>query len=125
MSEMYKSAGTLAIAALLTTAWGCGGSRNTYSPEHSAQYSGSKVEPSSSDETALLEKLDSLASGSKARVGGLTVVADRPYFAASGRTCRRVVISSGGRGGDRSRLACKDGEAWFFAPDVFAPGTAR
>lgn len=51
-------------------------------------------------------------------VGGKVVV-DPPYQSASGRLCRLVHGERAGSNTSRERLACSDGRAWFFVPDVF------
>jgi hypothetical protein len=64
------------------------------------------------------ERLPRLANGATLRVGDETVVGDAAYAAASGRTCRRLQLTQGS-GPTSDRLACSDGGAWFFVPDVF------
>jgi hypothetical protein len=84
---------------------------------------GGRVEPTSVAEHEILKQLERLPSGQQATIGDMVVVADRPYFAASGRTCRRLLLTPRGGGPGRHRLGCKDGASWFYAPDVFATPT--
>src|SRR5690242_18437720 len=74
-------------------------------------------------ERALLSQLGTFPTGTARRVGDTSVVAEAPYAAASGRTCRALHISAPGAREQRHRLACSDGKAWFFVPDVFGRNT--
>jgi hypothetical protein len=76
-----------------------------------------------STERALLEQLPTLPSGATRHVGDATVVADAPYTAASGRTCRTLQVMSSGKRQVVQRLACVSGRSWRFVPDVFAGST--
>jgi hypothetical protein len=88
-----------------------------------ANDTGGTLKATSASEREILERLPRLANGAALRVGDGTVVGDAAYAAASGRTCRRVQLTQGsGRKSDR--LACSDGGAWFFVPDVFDPSKA-
>jgi hypothetical protein len=88
-----------------------------------ANDTGRVIAPSSESERALIQQLATLPSGVKRTVGDAVVTADAPYEAASGRTCRQVSISSPRK--RMRRLACSDGKAWFFVPDVFAGNTGE
>lgn len=112
------------IGLVLFTTAGCGGGPAFYAPGHSTQYEGGKVEPASAGERRLLETVERLGSGKKEKVGELVVVAEAPYFAASGRLCRSIRIEQGGKPG-RTRLVCKDGSSWFYAPEVFVSERGR
>ncbi|MDZ4064623.1 MAG: hypothetical protein U1E22_08170 [Coriobacteriia bacterium] len=111
------------IGLVLFATAGCGGGPGFYAPGHSTRYEGGKVEPASTSERRLLETVERLGSGKEEKVGELVVVADAPYFAASGRLCRSVRIVRGASGA--TRLACKDGSAWFYAPEVFVSERGR
>jgi hypothetical protein len=71
------------------------------------------------DERAVLGQLPTLASGQPRRLGSVTVTAEAPYTAASGRTCRALQLTPTAAPVTRHRLACREGAAWFFVPDVF------
>lgn len=73
-------------------------------------------------ERSVLQDLPQLRDGVARRVANSTVVADAPYAAASGRTCR-VIHVTGASAGRSELLACSAGGPWFFVPDVF--GTAE
>jgi len=114
-----------ASLAVLVLACGCGGA--TPPPDRQAELDardvGTTVEPASEDERRVLEQLPELVPGKRVTIGSLTVVAERPYPAASGRTCRSVTLTaSGQKRSPRPRLACSEGGSgeWFFVPDVFA-----
>jgi hypothetical protein len=100
----------------------CGGS--TLPPDDpavlDANDTGGRLQPASESERKLLEALGQMPAGTEQKVGSLSVVADRPYHAASGRVCRRVTIASAAPQAESgTRLACSDGKSWFFVPDVF------
>ncbi len=86
---------------------------------------GTKKQPASQDESAVLAAMPRLSSGKPKTIGALVVIAEAPYFAASGRTCRTVRIKRKGQRAGRTRLACEDGDAWFFAPSVMGAGANR
>lgn len=77
-------------------------------------HTGGVVRPGSNDERRVLAQLDSMPSETPTRVGRIVVEAEPPYYAASGRMCRRVRMSG------RSRLACKGNPSWFYVPEVLA-----
>lgn len=119
LSRMLAAVVLIGPAAVVA----CGASKgpDVYAPEHSAQYTGTKVPPASKDEQAVLASVDAFRTGKPKEVGDLVVVADAPYFAASGRTCRTLLIKRKGARDGRPRLACQDEDAWFFAPSVTGP----
>lgn len=92
-----------------------------------ANDTGRTVNASSAAEQAVLAVLSSLPSGSPKVVSGLTVLAQAPYSAASGRTCRALNVRPEGTDKASARLACSnDGKSWFFVPAVLAgEGTAE
>jgi hypothetical protein len=66
----------------------------------------------------VLAGLSALPTGETVQlVSGETVVADVPYFAASGRECRFVDITPASGEGNR-RLACLTGADWTWQRDV-------
>ena len=86
---------------------------------------GSTVAPTSDAERQLLAQLGKLPAGKKTQIGALTVVAHKPYYAASGRTCRSVDVTSAANPKQNgARLACTNGSEWFFVPNVFVAPTA-
>jgi hypothetical protein len=86
-----------------------------------ANDTGRTVNASSAAERAVLAVLSSLPSGSPKVVSGLTVLAQAPYSAASGRTCRALNVRPEGTDKASARLACSnDGKSWFFVPAVLA-----
>jgi len=71
-------------------------------------------------ERAVLREVPALASGTARRVSDATVIADPPYTAASGRTCRALHLQQAASASER--LACTDGKSWFFVPSIFGEG---
>ena len=72
----------------------------------------------SDTDRALLRQLPSLPSGTPRRVGDTTVVAEAPYSAASGRSCRTLHVNAGQARRTTERLACSIGSGWFFVPEI-------
>jgi hypothetical protein len=103
---------TALIAAILIA--GCGGAAAA------PQNTGNKGEPGSKAEQLALGAVEGLAPGASSIVGDLELRAEPAYSSASGRLCRWLLLTPRGRGAARRRLACKDGAAWFYAPDVLA-----
>lgn len=85
-----------------------------------ANDTGRTLSPKTANERLLLEQLSQLPKGTPRRIGDASVVADAPYNAASGHTCRALELRPRHAGAPDHRLACTDGRAWFFVPDVFA-----
>jgi len=85
-----------------------------------ANDTGRSLAAKSDDERALLGKLAALPSGQPHRFGATTVVAEAAYTAASGRTCRALHLTRASTQVSHDVLACKNGNAWSFVPDVFA-----
>ncbi len=98
---------------------GCGGShpQPTATELREANDTGRTVEASDATERAILQSLAELRPDTPRTVQGATVVVGGAYHAASGRTCRTVSITRGGK--EQNRLACSNGEEWFFVPNVF------
>ena len=79
---------------------------------------GRVVPPRTAGEKQLLSQVGRLPTGAPRTLGDETVVADAAYDSAvTGRTCRNLRI---GRSGSvpRQRVACTEGQGWFFVPDV-------
>jgi hypothetical protein len=83
-----------------------------------ANDTGRRVAATSDSDRALLNQLSALPNGRPQRVGDATVIADAPYSAASGRNCRALHLTTS-HSNQTKRLACSDGQLWFFVPDVF------
>lgn len=81
---------------------------------------GGETEATSAAEVGVLSRLDNLESAKPTRVGQLSVVAEPPYHAASGKICRRVTLTSlTSPRRSRTRLACRHATEWAFVPNVF------
>jgi hypothetical protein len=106
--------------AVLMIAWLVGSCGGAHSGEHAGVDTpgGGVVEPATAAERQVLEALDTLPAGTARRFGNSVVVAEAPYFAASGRRCRGLTITpAGGRPGAR-RLACRQDGRWLYVPMV-------
>lgn len=80
----------------------------------------------SASQSALLLELGSLKAGEKRNHGDMTIEAGAIYVAASGSRCRTVTMTVSDKATSMSkRLACVDGQDWFFSKDVFLAGTER
>jgi hypothetical protein len=84
-----------------------------------ANDTGRTVDPSTDGERAVLRALPSLKSGTPLKVSDMTVVAAPPYSSASGRTCRALSVTGRASKEIAKRLACNNGQNWFFVPEVF------
>jgi hypothetical protein len=89
-----------------------------------ANDTGRRIAPSNEGERAILHRLQQLPSGAPQHVGNVTVLAEQPYHAASGQTCRPVHVTEA-KSAARHRLACSDGKSWFFVPDIFGNNSAE
>jgi hypothetical protein len=108
------------LAGVLTALCACSSTPQTSARDAAdANDTGRTLAAKNASERELLERLPRLPSGSVSKLGSTVVVADAPYTAASGRTCRSLRVGADGAP-RRERLACSDGKAWFFVPDVFA-----
>jgi hypothetical protein len=84
---------------------------------------GRRLSARNEGERELLRQLPSLPANSARRIGSANVVARAPYTAASGRTCRALLVTLPSQPAS-DRLACSSGHDWFFVPDVFASSPA-
>lgn len=88
-----------------------------------ANDTGNAIGAKDASESRMLQRLPALPTGKPERVGQVSVTADAPYSAASGRTCRALSVRPEPAQPAVLRLACTKGGPWFFVPDVFAGGT--
>jgi hypothetical protein len=86
---------------------------------------GGKLEPGSAAERTVLQQLDALAANQPRTVGATTIVAGPEYAAASGRRCRTVRLADSKGHASQTHLACRDGNGWFYVPDVLAVAKAQ
>jgi hypothetical protein len=101
-----------------TLLWGCKAPEDARTPlDAAATESGGRHTPQSESERAILEKAATLPVGVKEKVGDQTLSASESYRAASGFTCRRLLLES--PNDQEIRLACGDEQGWFFVPDVY------
>lgn len=84
-----------------------------------ANDTGRSVPAVSATERQILDRVAALPSGTSTRIGDATVNAEAPYAAASARSCRALSITSSATRQPVHRVACNDGRAWFFVPDIF------
>jgi len=88
-----------------------------------ANDTGRTLAVSNESERALLQRLSALPSGKPQHIGDATVIAEAPYSAASGRSCRSLHVTRAQT--SRNRLACNDGRGWYFVPDIFGTEVAE
>ena len=84
-----------------------------------ANDTGRAVPAVSATERQVLDRVATLPSNVATRIGDATVNAEAPYAAASARSCRALHITLSASQQPLHRLACNDGRAWFFVPDIF------
>lgn len=103
---------------------GCGRPSDVRSPDEvRVTEAATRTEPESAADRAILAKVGELAPGKTTHVAGWFVTVGRPYKAASGAECRPFAMTkdeTSQGGNERTRLACKDANGWFFAPEVIA-----
>jgi len=110
---------------------GCGSTSQNLAADGPTPLIGNgKAEAASPAEAKVLEQLERLPVAQARNVDTLSVVADAPYAAASGKTCRRLTLTPvEPPKTSRTRLACKDAgqhagaSAWGFVPSVFSAPT--
>jgi hypothetical protein len=84
------------------------------------------VSPETQGERELLVRLSDVPVGQPVTFGSQVFIADAPYAAASGRTCRSVMLRPTEADGTvQVKLACEVAEGWAFVPDPFADASAR
>jgi hypothetical protein len=111
--------GGVALLALITAC--------SSAPQHNprdvadANDIGRTLPAANGDERAILRSLPRLPDNVATRFGELLVKAEPIYAAASGRKCRALSWTIGGRSMGR-RLACTNGPEWFFVPNVLGAG---
>lgn len=108
---------TLGLMVVAQSLQGCGGAAVSSQPGAPGD-EGGVVEPENEAQRRVLKELDALPAGRPRRVGSVTVVAEPPYFAGSGRTCRGLTFTSAGGRQSARLLACKEGRAWVYVPNV-------
>jgi hypothetical protein len=89
-----------------------------------ANDTGRTVPAASVTERQVLDRVAGLPNGTATQIGDATVSAEAPYAAASARSCRALHIMSNGSKQSLHRVACNDGRAWFFVPDIFGSAVA-
>jgi hypothetical protein len=84
------------------------------------------LSPETQGERELLVRLSDVPVGQPVTFGSQVFIADAPYAAASGRTCRSVMLRPTEPDGTvQVKLACEVAEGWAFVPDPFADASAR
>ena len=106
------------LVLLCGVAFGCAGEKPNPRDAADANDTGSTLPARSPSEQSILQQVAQLPAGSPRTLGDAVVVADPAYHAASGRTCRALAITHGKAKQVAHRLACSEGAAWFFVPDV-------
>jgi len=112
------SAPKLLVASLLAVACSNGPAINARDAAD-ANDTGATLLGRTEQERTLLRELPRLPTGPTRSLAGLSVTADAPYPTASGRTCRALHLRATSATTGTDRLACTEGAAWFFVPDVF------
>jgi hypothetical protein len=104
---------SLPVAGLIAA--GCGSGRpSDETIYHDPSLRPGVVEATTDAERELLARLGSVDGEQTIELDGSAFSAGPTYAAASGRRCRRVIPTLGGR----ERLACEADGAWTFVPFV-------
>ena len=106
---------------------GCASTKQDVAPEEPTSIMGDgTAEAASPAEAKVLAELERLPPAQERTIDSLSVVADAPYAAASGKTCRRLTMTSRKPPKtSRTRLACRNGDSWGFVPSVFLAPTEQ
>jgi hypothetical protein len=115
--RIVRHASLMPLLASLALACG-GGDKPNARDAADANDTGRTLPARSASEQNILQQVAQLPAGSPRTFGDSVVVAEPAYNAASGRTCRALSITRGKQGQASHRLACTEGKAWFFVPDV-------
>lgn len=110
-----------------SVSFGCSSTSSNANADSPASVLGDgTAEAASPAEAKVLARLDELPVAEARAVDGISVVAEAPYAAASGKTCRRLTLTpSTPPKTSRTRLACKDAERWGFVPNVLLAPTEQ
>ena len=105
---------------------GCGSAQQgTAAREPTPVVGDGTAEAASPSEEKVLAALDAWPPAGRKTIDALEVIAEAPYAAASGKTCRRLIITTTRPPkSSKTRLACQNGERWGFVPSVFLAPTA-
>jgi len=111
----------LLVVVMCNVMFGCGSTSSNVGPDVPSPVIGDgTAEAASPAEAKVLARLDRFPVAEARSVDTVSVVADAPYAAASGKTCRRLTFTpSTPPKTSRTRLACKDADRWTFVPSVF------
>lgn len=106
---------------------GCASANQDVAPGEPTSFVGDgTAEAASPAEAKVLAQLGQLPPAQERTVDNLSVTADPPYTAASGKTCRRLTLKPlKSPKTSRTRLACRNGERWAFVPSVFLAPTEQ
>lgn len=108
------------VAGVVLTMMACGSPQHTASEgQYKALSEPTTEQPVDAVERAILTRIEDLEPGRAVAIEGSSVTAEAAYYAASGRTCRNVLIRRDDT--ERVRLACRLDNAWAFVPDVLGP----
>ncbi|MFW6067625.1 MAG: DVU3141 family protein [Myxococcota bacterium] len=109
------------VVAILLAGAGCASSPPTdHEIWHESGLRPGRMPPDTPGERELLARLPQVPVNEPVNLGGQVFVADEPYHAASGRTCRPVTVrSAAGDARARVKLACEERGSWVFVPDPF------
>src|SRR5690554_1433651 len=119
---MYYKHSIMRVAPLLLAIlFGCG-STPPPDPWYPRSVGPSSV-PTSEAEAIILEQLGTLEGEGTLSHSDVQVIAGAPYFAASERLCRRLIVES--REGVSEKLACDGTDGWQLSADVFEAPRGR
>jgi hypothetical protein len=76
------------------------------------------VAPHTRVERKILALIGQVKPNTPTEVDDCLLVAEAPYFAASGRRCRKIRVTYKDRNAS-VRLVCENGRSWVYVPNVF------
>ncbi len=80
----------------------------------------SRIAASNGEDALVLQRAGDLPVGQLTQIGQRQIQAAKAYQSASGRSCRYLHLT--GPTGGEARLACSEGEEWFFVPNIQQTG---
>lgn len=108
------------LGLLLLTLSGCTAHAGLGKPAAPYTVAGKHLAEQPAADQDILAKLASMQPGDTQAVGEVSIEAGQSYIAASGARCMPVTISRFDRPESaRQRLACANGQSWFFSHNVF------
>lgn len=121
LMEIDRNIGLLVLAGCLAVVTGCA---STASPPQDLGQSESVTNDRTPIESAILAEISAMKPGDSGEAENVSFIAGKTYTAASGKRCMSVTLTeSPSAGGTKDRVACENGQHWYFPKDIFLTGS--